>query len=192
MSKYDTFDTVLLLEYVKQYKEVEAKNWKFTSQAGYNTQTNLRMGINSIPDFYYDYIQYQSNRDAYMNLADVSTFLGIAPIPKLEEGIPNMGTMTFMMVNPKSENLEDTLRYISDYAKAALKVRDSYLLADKSTYTDTPFAKECYELYANGGIVFEMDSEVYLDTFNEYLNGTIGIEEMITEMERRRKVYLGE
>lgn len=192
LTKYDTFDTALLREYAEQVKEVEAKNWGLAWDAGNKTINAFGMGRKDIPNFYYNCIVYKANMDMYLSVVGNTDLLGIAPIPKMEEDIPNMGTMTFMMVNPKSENLEDTLRYISDYAKAALKVKNSYLLADTSTYTNTPFAKECYELYANGGIVFEMDSEVYVDTFNEYLDGKIGIEDMITEMERRRKVYLGE
>ena len=128
----------------------------------------------------------------YLDLEGVSNYFGVAPIPKIEEDMKNMGTVTFMMVNPNSEKLEDTLRYISDYAKYALTVKDSFILADESTYTDTSFVKDCYELYANGGIFFEMDDEVYIDTFNEYLDGTIELEEMMTQIETQRKGYLGE
>ena len=37
-----------------------------------------------------------------------------------------------------------------------------------------------------------MESEVFLSTFNEYLNDTIDLETAIAEMERRRKLYLEE
>ena len=130
--------------------------------------------------------------EPYFSALGKSTLLGVVPVPTIEKDIPNVGTMTFMMVNPQSENLEDTLQYISAYAKYALKKENSFILADESTYMDTPFAKDCYALYANGGIYFEMEDEIYLDTFTEYINGEIELEEMITEIERRRKVYLGE
>ena len=45
------------------------------------------------------------------------------------------------------------------------------MLADETTYTDTPFTKDCYEVYANE---------------------ETALEDMIAEMERRRKVYVGE
>ena len=118
--------------------------------------------------------------------------LGMTGVPKMEEGIPNVGTLTFMMVNPQSENLEDALQYISDFSKYILKQKDSFLLADETTYTDTPFIKDCYELYANGAIQFEMDFSIYVDQLYAYANGEMTLEDMVAEMERRRKVYVGE
>ena len=130
--------------------------------------------------------------DLYLDSVGNTTYFGVMPVPKMEEDMINRGTVTFMMVNPNSENLEDTLQYISDFAKAMLKEKDSFMLADESTYSDTPFVKDCYELYANSGIFFEIDYGVYVDTLNAYLDGTIELEETITEMERRRKEYFGE
>lgn len=192
MTKYNTFDTALLQEYVKQFKEVKARYWGMTFGVSSEVTNNLRTGRKVVRDFYYSCMLYQWSRDLYRDSIKDTDYFGVVPIPKIEDDMKNMGTLTFMMVNPNSENLEDTLRYISDYAKYALTVKDSFILADESTYTDTSFVKGCYDLYANGGIFFAMDSEVYVDTFNEYLDGKIDIEEMITEMERRRKVYIGE
>ena len=118
--------------------------------------------------------------------------IGMQGVPKMEEDMKNCGTLTFMAVNPQSENLEATLEYISAFAKYMLTKQDSFLLADESTYTDTPFTKDWYELYANGTVYFGMESEVFLDTFNGYLNDTIDLETAIVEMERRRKLYLEE
>lgn len=44
-------------------------------------------------------------------------------------------------------------------------------MSDETTYTDTAFMKDCYNLYANG------ETE---------------LEAMIAEIERRRNVYVGE
>ena len=192
MSKYDTFDNALFREFATKFKETKAKNWSNTFQVGGDARNIIANGKTNIPDFYYSSIIYRSNMEPYFGALGKSTLLGVVPVPTIEKDIPNVGTMTFMMVNPQSENLEDTLQYISAYAKYALKKENSFILADESTYMDTPFAKDCYALYANGGIYFEMEDEIYLDTFTEYINGEIELEEMITEIERRRKVYLGE
>ena len=192
LAKYDTFDTTLLREYAVQMKDAEVKNWGISISGGQATINSFGTLQNQVADFYYECTVYKTYMNSYLKVMGDTDVLGVMTMPKIEEGIPNMGTMTFMMVNPKSENLEDTLRYISDYTKSMLKVQNSYILADKSTYADTPLAMAFYDLYANGGIVFEMDGEVYDNTFVEYLNGKIELEDMVTEMERRRKVYLGE
>ena len=118
--------------------------------------------------------------------------IGLAGVPKMEEGMENTGTLTFLMVNPQSENLEDALQYVSDFSKYMLKKKDSLILTDETTYTDTPFMKDAYELYANGAIQFEMDFNIYVNPFYEYANGETALEDMIAEIERRRKVYVGE
>ena len=66
------------------------------------------------------------------------------------------------------------------------------MLADETTYTDTPFIKDCYEVYANGAIQFEMDFSIYVDQLYAYADGEMTLEDMVAEMERRRKVYVGE
>ena len=66
------------------------------------------------------------------------------------------------------------------------------MLADRSTYSDTPFMQECYDLFANGAVYFKMDEEVYTDLFDRYVTGEIELEDMIAEIERRRLMYLKE
>ena len=190
MTKYDTFDTALLREYVQQFKDVKARYWGLSYSASSEATNNLRTGRTELPNFYYNCFVYQWSRDLYLNSIGDSDYFGVVPIPTIEENLKNMGTVTFMMVNPNSENLEDTLQYISDYAKYALTVKDSFILADESTYTDTPIVKDCYELYANGGIFFEMNNAVYVDAFNEYLDGTMELEEMMTKIENQWQTYL--
>ena len=104
-------------------------------------------------------------------------------VPKMEEGMADVGTLTFLMVNPQSENLEEALQYVSDFSKYMLKQKDSFLLADETTYTDTPFTKDCYEVYANGAIQFEMDFSIYVDQLYAYANGEMTLEDMVSEME---------
>ena len=65
-------------------------------------------------------------------------------------------------------------------------------MSDETTYTDTPFMKDCYNVYANGAIQFEMEFSIYVDPFYEYANGETVLEDMIAEIERRRNVYVGE
>ena len=100
--------------------------------------------------------------------------------------------MYFFAVNPQSENLEATLAYISTLCRYLLTLQDSFLLADKTTYSDSTFIQQCYDVYATGEIYFAMDEVVYYDAFMSYLEGRMTLEEMIKEMERRQEMYLKE
>ena len=113
-------------------------------------------------------------------------------VPAIEGCSGNVGTITYVAVNPKSDNLEATLDYITSLCKHLMEQKDLFMLEDKTTYIDTPFKNELYELYANGTVRFDMDNDVYYDTFSAYLEGEMELEEMITEIERRRLVYMGE
>ena len=121
-----------------------------------------------------------------------SDIIGVTNIPRISEEIGNVGVLTFLAVNPQAENLEVTLDYISDFCKYMLTQKDTFLLADESTYTDIPFIKGVYEVYKEGALFFRMDSEVYADAFWDYLEGTMELEEMIEEIERKKEIYLGE
>ena len=121
-----------------------------------------------------------------------SDIIGVTNIPKLSEDIGYVGTVYFLAVNPKAKNLDVTLDYISDFCKYMVTQKDTFLLKDESLYTDTPIMKEYYEVYKEGEIVFSMEDELYWDVFWDYLDDEIGLEEMIEEMERKLRIYLGE
>ena len=110
----------------------------------------------------------------------------------LSEGIKNVGVLTFLAVNPQSKNLEITLEYISEFCQYMMTQKDTFLLADESMYTDVPFIKECYQVYSDGTIYFAMDDDIYWNTFWEYVEGNMELEEMIEEIERKREIYVGE
>ena len=187
LQKYDTFDTQLLRDYAEQFKK--SKSWGlnmlvFDLMPKFENRTMV--------DFYYDYCVYQWELHQYKDALGDWDAIGMTSMPKMEEDMANVGILTFLMVNPQSENLEEALQYISDFSKYMLKQKDSFMLADETTYTDTPFTKDCYEVYANGAIQFEMDFSIYVDQLYAYANGEMTLEDMVAEMERRRKVYVGE
>ena len=187
LQRYDTFDTQLLRKYAEQFKK--CKSWVFNMLV---FDLTPKFEKRTTTDFYYDYCVYQWSLHDYKEALGDWDAIGLAGVPKMEEGMANTGTLTFLMVNPQSENLEDALQYISDFSKYMLKKKDSLILVDETTYTDTPFMKDAYELYANGAIQFEMDFSIYVEPFYEYANGETALEDMIAEIERRRKVYVGE
>ena len=104
-----------------------------------------------------------------------------------------MGTITLLAVNPESDNLKETLKYITEYCNYMLTVQNSFVLADESTYDmDNPFVKDLYEHIAGGSIEFRMSDEIYLDVFWDYLDNEISLEDAIAEADRKMKIYKGE
>lgn len=203
LSKYNTFDTELFRNYATELKRINEQNWLFngTIEDSLSYNSDIPPGMEDkyplqtageLPEFYYFYTVYSRTLAALQkNLGD-RTDMGLVGVPKLEEDMANYGTLTFMAVNPQSENLETTLDYISAFSKYMLLKQDSFLLKDEYSYTDTPFTRAWYELYSNGAVYFGVKGEVYLRTFNDYLEDTLSLEDAIVEMERRRNVYLGE
>ena len=76
-------------------------------------------------DFYYDYIIYQWDLHQYKDALGDWDAIGMTSMPKMEEDMANVGILTFLMVNPQSENLEEALQYISDFSKYMLKQKDN-------------------------------------------------------------------
>lgn len=184
-----SFDTELFRTYAAQLKEIYKRQgeWQFYLDISITMEYEQR-----VPEFYYTFNRYSQELEAFAETLGESDAVGIMGVPKMAENIRNVGTITFLAVNPKSTNLKATLEYISAYAKYMMTKQDSFMLADESNYTDTPFRKDWYELYANGAVSFDMDGEVYWELFNEYLKGEVDLETAIAEMERRRKLYLEE
>ena len=148
-----------------------------------------------LPQFFYEYMAFSRDLPEYaqdIKELGVEDRVGMIGVPKITEGLKNVGTCAFFAVNPQSENLEATLEYLSTLCTYLMAQEDFFLLADESMYSDSPFIKECYEVYANGSIYFAMDSEVYSDVFQQYLEGTIELEDMIQEIERKMDIYIGE
>lgn len=203
LSRYDTFDTELFRNYAKTLKGIGGTTWymdsKVMDELSYGgdispeveAQTPWLTG-GELPEFYYFYNVYSDTLDALQKNAGDRDELGMLGMPKLEAGMDNYGTLTFMAVNPESKNLSAVLDYISAFSKYMLSKKDSFLLEDRASYTDTPFTKEWYELYAGGSVYFGVDSEVFTGVFNEYLEDEIDLEAAIAEMERRRKLNLEE
>ena len=203
LSRYDSFDTELFRNYAKMLKGVGDTTWsmdnKVMVELSYSGDISPEIEARTpwltggeLPEFYYFYNVYSDTLDALQKNAGDRDELGILGMPKLEDGMDNYGTLTFMAVNPESGNLSAVLDYISAFSKYMLGKQDSFILSDNASYTDTPFTKEWYELYANGSVYFGVDSEVFTSVFNDYLEGIIDLETAIAEMERRRKLNLEE
>ena len=190
----NSFDTELFRSNAKQlknwYETVGENPYSYIMPTRYNGELQGQLA-----EFFYEYKAFSSDLPQYaqdIKELGVEDRVGMIGVPKITEGLENVGTCAFFAVNPQSQNLEATLEYLSTLCTYLMAQEDFFLLADESMYSDSPFMKECYELYANGSIYFAMDEEVYSSVFKEYLEGNIELEDMIQEIERKRAIYVGE
>ena len=181
----DSFDTNVFREYAKQIKSL----YNLTGESIDSDKVYMN---DILPEFYYEYVAFHDDCIMFSEAIEwwgVEETVDVIKIPKMSEELNNLGTCYFFAVNPQSDNLETTLTYLSDLCTYLMDVENSFLLADATTYTDNAFIQQCYELYQNGSIYFNVDREVYRGIFTEYLEGNIELEEMIEEAERRLEIY---
>ena len=183
LSRYSSLDTPLFRNVAELLSNRCNKE-----QFGYldnNLLSDIRRGTDK-------FLYSQNLTSAIFSSLSDATGYGIIPMPSIGEGIKNQATCIMMSVNPNSGNLENTLNYISEYAKYMLEQRNSFLLSDISTYDDTIICRELYECYADAEITFRIDSEIVQNNLYNYLGGEITLEECIEESDRKLKVYLNE
>ena len=96
----------------------------------------------------------------------------------------NFGTCLFMCVNPNSDNLDETLEYISDYCAYMMQNNKNLLLKNN----DSNFK----EIYENGEIVFEIPLDVFWNSYLDYIRGKQGYEKMVTDVNSKVNMYLNE
>ena len=197
LSAYDKFDINMFKGYANKIKQLNNNvgmmrtdnvDWLRNLECNNYFVGNCSIKeeqLDKIPNFFYSHFFYHIEGELYAERLGNSDKIGVVGIPKVSEDIGNVGTLLCLAVNPKSKNLEMTLDYISDFCNYMMQQKDSFLLADESTYTDTPFVKECYEVYKNGAVFFEMDSDIYWNPFWDYLESDEDLTSLMRRMERK-------
>ncbi len=117
--------------------------------------------------------------------------LRAAPMPVSGNG-KSVAVCTFLCVNPYSDRLSETLGFIENTVTTMSSERNSYMLADPSTYENTAFARDLYSIYENGEVCFQIPSEIYADDFERYCAGDISLDSFIAEADRKLSAYLNE
>lgn len=111
--------------------------------------------------------------------------------PKLKADNKNVGTCQFLAVNPYSDNLEETLQYITTLVAYMLEKEDAPLFFANREVADTNYERTLYELYENGAIAFSVDEDVY-EGYEDVLDGSLTVEDFVKEAESGVKIYLNE
>ncbi|MDE6593399.1 MAG: hypothetical protein K2K57_10120 [Oscillospiraceae bacterium] len=139
----------------------------------------------------YDEIFFTLMTDSSMQtdyLADDDN-LSAAPLPRLGKG-KNAAVCTFMCVNSGGENRETALMYISALAKKLSENPGNIMLTNGGANSE--YIRTLRDIYADSDICFAVPYSVYWDDLDEYLKGSMTLDEFIQSADSKMKLYQGE
>lgn len=112
--------------------------------------------------------------------------------PKYDKNAKNVATCQGFVINPKSDNLEQTLRYVATWV--AYQMNNSKeipaFFAVPENRTDS-FLGSLYKVYENGAITMGISEDLYWG-YLDVVDGTRDLEDYIQETEKKLKIYFGE
>ncbi len=194
LAENNTFDTEKFRELAAVIKEqiCDANTFK----GDFTIYSAMMMLYSGMPDPYSQEIYDKTLFTLFTHKYEQTTFLNdenlrAAPIPASQNG-KNGAVCMFLCVNPYSDRLPETLAYIESLVRTMSSERNSLMLADLSTYDNTPFAQDIYSIYENGTVCFQIPPEIYAFDFEQYCADKITLDEFITEADRKLSAYLNE
>ena len=158
----------------------------------YNSRLPYGKYINLNDEFLYDYCNSSSYYQIILNQTKEDINLDVYPMPKLNATDKNIGTCSFLAVNPNSKNLKETLAYLADWISYTMEQDKIPLHFKQPVQEEETLRQSIYDLYKNGEITFYMDRDAYVDGFIDVVENGADIEEYIKETKRKLDKYLNE
>lgn len=100
-------------------------------------------------------------------------------------------TADVLIINPRTANLEDTLKFAADMASAYVINPATHLSARPELYGEDTYTKDVLALYAQGRLCFGYPDEIFAPYY-AWLAGETDEDAMIEELNRKVNMYLGE
>lgn len=113
------------------------------------------------------------------------------PLPDISGG-GNTATCAFLAVNPASDNIDAALDYISSLSEYLTDKKNRFLIADRSTYSDTECMTDICGIYEKAHIGFNVSEKIIYYDLVRYMSGDITLEKLIEEGNRKIRIYMGE
>jgi hypothetical protein len=186
LKSHNNFDSSLfrnIIDYL--YKNInhitDNDKWRF------NFQILDRLNKGKSDDFLFTFIY-----DYYTQTAFPTNDLRASKMPLLTDNTKVIATGSYLCVNPKSKNLQETLEYISELCHYLLEHNQTMLFKDRNLYPDTPYYDDLYAIYSDAEINFTPPADVYDSDFTKYMSGDITLETLIKEANRKLDIYRNE
>lgn len=100
-------------------------------------------------------------------------------------------TADVLIINPRTANVEETLKFAADMASAYVMNPATHLSARPELYGVDTYTKDILALYAQGRLCFGYPSEIF-SPYYAWLAGETDEDAMIEELNRKVNMYLGE
>lgn len=104
----------------------------------------------------------------------------------------NPADCVFLCVNPSSENLSATLEYITALCGYLSSKTNDFMLDDPTLYSDSAYIAELFEIYRDSEIFFRIPDEILLEPVEQYCEGALNLDDLISEADRKLSAYLNE
>ncbi|MGN1118714.1 MAG: hypothetical protein ACI4Q4_00050 [Oscillospiraceae bacterium] len=112
---------------------------------------------------------------------------GFAPAPRISTDDSCTASCEFLVVNPNSANLDETLNYISSLC-CFLSEKDSFMLSDNLKER----SGELFNVLSSAEIGFCLSDEILFEPYLSFLRGELSESAFIDEANRRLSAYLNE
>jgi len=187
MREYRTFDSKLFSLLAKEVKDVfnpynENPMYMNIHVERELFEKNKNKPLFALNNSFYMFERYQSS---FSPLLEASKF------PVVGDNTKSVATTLFLIVNPASKNLEETLTYIGKLCDNLMQSDSTKIFRNNAVF-ESDLEKEIHKIYEDGEIVFTLPEELYMDSFYDYMRGKIELSEMIKESNRKLNIYLKE
>lgn len=185
LAENDSFDTDEFRELAKMIKTNVYGNLDMFENNSENLQQAYMTGDYSNVAF--DLVQ---NLDEHKLCSNAKA--SVRPVPMFTNSQPSIATITFVSVNPYSDNLSEAKRYISILAKQLQEDTDSIMLQDSPLFERSEYFSQLKSVCYNAKARFSLNYEIFLSDYDSYMAGDISLEDFIAEADRKLKAYLYE
>ncbi|MBD5129863.1 MAG: hypothetical protein HDT43_08065 [Ruminococcaceae bacterium] len=183
LSRNSSFNTASFRE-LAEWIKTRIFNNEFNFSSGDDYYAALSSG--EIGDIDFEFIGYPSDFERYSKIPSNR----LARIPNFSE--KNEAICTFICVNPFSANLNQALDYISLLAETLRTDEKNLCVSSLPVYKMSEFYSDLKSILDNGSISFRCPNEIYAESFANYIDGEITLDEFITEADRKLSAYLNE
>lgn len=166
------------------------KNDIFTSKAFSETSAGMLKAMTTGDYSDIDLMMaYHSDDSTLVTNSNQELRVTVFPMPT-ENPVPS--TCAFICVNPMSQNLEQTLSYISVLAKSLTEDTKSLMRENSPQFAQNRYYEDLKEVYENASVRFSYSGEIVINDFYSYIEGKITLDQFIGEANRKLSVYLNE
>lgn len=187
LSNSTDFNTKNFQSLAERFKK-ELNYEKDASSSDSFTEIHKMLSSSDISNFLFDLEYYQMPQMEY----SINNSIRASALPYITENHKNIATVTYLCVNPSSDNLKETLQYISSLCKFIIEDKNTLIFKDRSKYSNNLAIDDLYNIYTNGDIQFTIPSELFMDDYEEYLNDKIDLPTLVKEANRKVETFFKE